>query len=211
MLVFFALASLAGLVAALILPGLSDLVLLAGPCLLASLWLIWQRFWPKQQGRPKPAAPKSAPKTHVIVDGSNVMHWQDGTPSLVPVVSAVLALEARGHTVGVIFDANAGYKTHDRYQGDRAMARQLRLPEDRVLVVPKGTPADVYILEAARDLRARVVTNDRYRDWLETFPEAAEPGFLIRGGAAKNGEVWLNQGDLEAANPAKANSAAVRP
>ena len=211
MLVLFALASLAALAAVLILPGLSDLVLLAGPCLLASLWLIWQRFWPKRRHRPKPAPQKSAPKPHVIVDGSNVMHWQNGTPSLVPVVSAVLALEARGYAVGVIFDANAGYKTHDRYQGDRAMARRLRLPEDQVLVVPKGTPADAYILEAARDLRARVVTNDRYRDWLETFPEAAEPGLLIRGGAAENGEVWLNPGDLEAANPAKANSSAVCP
>ena len=104
--------------------------------------------------------------------------------------------------MGVMFDANAGYKLQDRYQDDRHMARQLRLPEDRVLVVPKGVPADQYILTAARDLGARVVTNDRYRDWLERFPEAAEPGFLIRGGASEAGEVWLNPRDLAAAAPA---------
>lgn len=197
MLVFFALLSLAALVTALIQPGLSDLVLLAGPCLLASLWLIWQRFWPKLRHQPKPAPPKPAPKAHVIVDGSNVPHWNGRVPSLDTVVSVVKALEAKGLTPGVVFDTNAVYKTHDRYQDDAEMARRLGLPADRVLVVPKGTPADLFILQAARELRARVVTNDRYRNWQADFPEVAGPGFLSRGGVHE-GAAWLNDRDLAA-------------
>jgi len=111
--------------------------------------------------------------------------------SLDPVVQAVRQLEARGLKVGVIFDANAGYKTHDRYQDDAAMARRLGLPEERVLVVPKGTVADRFILQAARRLGAKVISNDRYRDWLAEFPEAANPGFLIRGGV-RQGVLWLD-------------------
>lgn len=193
MIVFLAFLSLLGVVAAVVLPGWSDLLLLAGPCLVASLWLWW-----RGRGAARKAKAGKADGPHVVIDGSNVMHWQDNVPSLVPVVSAVLALEARGFTVGVIFDANVGYKIHHRYLGHHAMARRVNLPEDQVFVVPKGTVADQYILMAARDLGARVVTNDRYRDWVEAFPEVAAPGFLIRGSANDRGEVRLNAGDLAA-------------
>lgn len=211
MVVFLAFLSLFGVAVALTLPGWSDLLLLAGPSLVASLWLWWRGRQDKpmrqdaaeadRSGGPfrrKAAVARRKPGPHVIIDGSNVMHWQGGAPSLVPVVSAILALESKGFTVGVIFDANVGYKTHDRYQDDREMARRLSLPEERVLVVPKGTPADEYILTAAQDLAARVVTNDRFRDWRDRFPRVADPGFLIRGGANDQGEVWLNPRDLTA-------------
>lgn len=210
MIVILAFLSLFGVVVAVVLPGWSDLLLLAGPCLAASLWLLWRGLRSRRRRRdalvgksgPSPfrrkARAQASTGPHVIIDGSNVMHWQGNMPSLVPVVAAVLALEARGFTVGVIFDANVGYKIHDRFLGHHAMARRVNLPEDQVFVVPKGTVADQYILMAARDLGARVVTNDRYRDWLEAFPEAAEPGFLIRGSANDRGEVTLNAGDLAA-------------
>ncbi len=65
------------------------------------------------------------------------------------------------------------------------------LPGDQVVVVPKGTVADLTVLAAARDLGARVVTNDRYRDWAEQHPEVREPGHLVRGGY-RDGQLWLN-------------------
>ena len=49
------------------------------------------------------------------------------------------------------------------------------------MAVPKGSPADQHILTAARDLGARVVSNDRFRDWSDAFPEVREPGRLVRG------------------------------
>lgn len=211
MIAFIALISLAGVVLAAVKPEYSDLLLLAGPCLLASLWLLWRgggsadrssgrssdrlskRLNRLRDGADRPV--QRATREHVIIDGSNVMHWDAGKVSLTPVVQAIEVLAAQRMTVGVIFDANAGYKLEDRYRDDAHMARALGLPEDRVLVVPKGVPADHYILSAARGLRARVVTNDRYRDWQADFPEVGQAGFLIRGGM-KNGALWLDKRDL---------------
>jgi hypothetical protein len=214
MIVILAFLSLLGVVAAVVLPGWSDLVLLAGPCLLASLWLWWRgrigrvrKAEPKgrsgrplRRGKAQPMAP-SGPQA--ILDGSNILYWQDNTPSLEPVLQVIRIMAGKGYAVGVMFDANAGYKIGERYLDDRHLAGRLGLPDDRVLVVPKGVPADQYILGAARKLGARVVTNDRYRDWAEAHPEVARPGFLIRGGV-REGAVWLNERDLAAGEPATA-------
>jgi len=51
--------------------------------------------------------------------------------------------------------------------------------------------ADSYLLTVARDDNAPIVTNDRYRDWADDFPEIARPGRLIRGGY-RNGTLWLD-------------------
>jgi hypothetical protein len=117
----------------------------------------------------------------VILDGSNVMHWGTGAPSLDTVRRVVEALEAQGLRPGIVFDANAGWKLFGRYVDDAEFARALGLKASRVLVVPKGTPADPVILQAARDRGARVVTNDRFRDWAGQFPEIAREGRLVRG------------------------------
>lgn len=186
------LVSAASLVAALVLPGLSDLVLVAGPALLASLIvLILRLLRPPARPRPQSTTPAPAPaRAYVVVDGSNVMHWKDNTPSLETLREVVAALQKLGYTPGIVFDANAGYKLEGRYRHDGALARALHLPEDRIMVVPKGTQADELILAAARDLDARIVSNDRFRDRAEGHPEVLQPGHLIRGGY-RDGKLWL--------------------
>ena len=198
--------SLGGVAAAVLVPGWSDLILLAGPAALASLWLLARAAMAPAPPRdlsylddePTGARGKrhrNAPPKWVIVDGSNVMHWQDDTPRIEPLHDVLAHLSRAGMTAGVVFDANAGYLVAGKYQHDQAFGRLLGLPEDRIMVVPKGTPADPTILTIARDLGARVVTNDRYRDWAADFPEIRRPGFLIRGGY-RDGRLWL---DLDAA------------
>lgn len=161
-------------------PDWSDVLMVSLPCSLASLWLLW-RAW------------RNPLEAHewVILDGSNVMHWQRGVPSLDPVRDVLVQLAEQGFTAGVMFDANAGYKLGDRYQSDRALSARLKLPVDRVMVVPSGTPADPYILAAARDYGARIVSNDQFRDWAEEFPEVSKPGFLISGNY-RNGALQLH-------------------
>jgi len=122
---------------------------------------------------------KSAPV--VLLDGSNIMHWRSGEPDLEPVREVVDNLSRRGFRTGVVFDANAGYKLEGRYRHHEVLARKLGLPQDLVMVVNKGEPADLMILRVAQDFGARVVTNDRFRDWADRFPKVAEPGFLISG------------------------------
>jgi len=190
--------SIAAAMAALLLPGLSDLLLLAVPCGLASLILLARAIILRRK----------TPLLWVVIDGSNVMHWQDGTPRIATLRAVIAALQRAGITPGVMFDANAGYKLADRFMNDTALAHQLGLRPDRVMVVPRGEPADPAILTAARDLGARVVTNDRFRDWAADFPEVLTPGFLIPGGT-RDGQIWL---DLGTAAPLRIlHNAEIRP
>ena len=127
----------------------------------------------------------------VVVDGSNVMYWKDNTPRIETVREVLDHLSASGFTPGIMFDANAGYLLTGKYEHDGAFEKLLGLPRDHVMVVNKGVPADISILTAARDLGARIVSNDRYRDWADTYPEVHDPGHLIRGGY-RNGVLWLD-------------------
>jgi Zc3h12a-like Ribonuclease NYN domain len=142
--------------------------------------VLWRRRKPGRAQKP----------SWVLVDGSNVMHWQDQTPSLEPVKAVIRLLVAQGQVPGVVFDANAGWKLQGRYLHDGDLARLLGLERRQVLVVEKGTPADPFLLQTARKFGARIVTNDRYRDWAEKHPEVLKPGFLIRGGM-RDGKLWL--------------------
>jgi len=135
------------------------------------------------------------PKNWIVVDGSNVMHWQDNTPQLAPLLCVIEDLKKRGFAPGVVFDANAGYKLFGKYLDERELSRMLVLPLNQLLVVPKGIQADPYIIETALKFNAPIVTNDRFRDWAETYPEVTEPGFLIWGGI-KEGKPWLRYPDL---------------
>lgn len=175
--------SLTGVMVALVLPGLSDLGMLAGLCAVASLFLLVQAWLRGAKAKPK----------WVVIDGSNVMHWKDNAPDIDTLREVLRTLRDQGFTPGVVFDANAGYKLTGGYKHNRALGRLLGLPEDRVVVVPKGTPADPRILAAARDMGARVVSNDRFRDWETDFPEVKTAGHLIPGGY-RDGAVWLDLG-----------------
>jgi hypothetical protein len=126
----------------------------------------------------------------ILVDGSNVMHWQDKLPQIDPLRRVVEDLKRLGYAPGVVFDANAGWKLFGRYVNESEMAFLLDLPREQVLVAPKGTPADPYLLMTALEFKARIVTNDRYRDWAGEYPEVQDKGFLIPGGL-RDGRVWL--------------------
>lgn len=174
------LISAAGVALALTNPAWTDVLLVAGPCLVAGLLIfVWTVFRRPKSGK------------WAILDGSNVMHWKDKTPRLDAVREVISHLEARGYTAGVVFDANAGHLLAGKYQHDDKLARRLSLPEENVLVVNKGEPADPRILSMARDMGAIVVTDDRYRDWAEEFPEIRTPGHLVRGGY-RDGTLWLD-------------------
>lgn len=121
------------------------------------------------------------PRRWVVVDGSNVLYWGGGGPDLATLQAVIGDLQARGLTPAVWFDANVGYLIGQRYQGPADMAQRLGLPLRQVFVAPKGTPADPLLLEGAQQLQARIVSNDRYRDWAAQHPIVLEPGRLVGG------------------------------
>ncbi|MFN7002466.1 MAG: NYN domain-containing protein [Roseinatronobacter sp.] len=179
--------SLIGLGLGLVLPGYEDLAFLSFITGLGGLILFISALLRSLQGgrarafggfdeTDEDAAPI------VVLDGSNIMHWRKGEPDLGPVREVIDDLSRRGFRTGVVFDANAGYKLEGRYRHHEVLARKLGLSQDLVMVVNKGEPADFTILRVAQDFGARVVTNDRFREWTDQFPKVAEPGFLISGG-----------------------------
>lgn len=178
-----------------------ELLMVAGPAALASLW-IWFRAWlarvklPEDRSVRERSLRRVAPRRRklkqklIVVDGSNVMHWKDNTPQLSTLLEVLRALEARGFSPGVVFDANAGYKIAGIYKHDFGFGKVLGLPQDRVMVVNKGEPADPVVLAAAAEHGVRVVSNDRFRDWAADFPEVTDPAHFLRGGY-RDGVLWL--------------------
>lgn len=179
------LVSLVGVAVAMSSSGWSDLILLAGPCAIASAYILFA------EARRWVGAKTHEPQRSIIIDGSNVMYWHDGTPRIECVQDAVRRLTDLGFRPGVMFDANAGHLFAGTYRSNRAISKLLDLPEDSVLVVPKGSPADPYILKAAREMGAPVISNDRFRDWAKDYPEVARPGHLVKG-EYRQGQLWFD-------------------
>ncbi|WP_095595607.1 NYN domain-containing protein [Actibacterium pelagium] len=132
--------------------------------------------------------PKRLP--YIAVDGSNVLYWDDDTPSLNTVKRVAEQLRVDGFQAVIWFDANVGYLVSDRYLGPRALAHHLGLHPRYVRVAGKGTPADPLVIEAAATLNARIVTNDRFRDWEETYPQVKDKALFVRG-SVRNGALKL--------------------
>ncbi len=192
------LASLVGVAASVSRPDLGDFILLAGPCAVASIILLFRESKVRLLGR------GDQPARVVVVDGSNVMYWRDGTPRIEPVQEVVRHLVASGFTIGVMFDANAGHLFAGAYRDDKAISKLLGLPQKDVMVVPSGRPADPYILDAARERGGVIISNDRFRDWAADYPEVQNPGHLIKGEYRQGGlwfdfanDDWAEQGTSE--------------
>lgn len=130
---------------------------------------------------------RRARRQYIVIDGSNVMHWQGRQPSVATLRTVLTELIRRGFTPVVWFDANVGYKIGDRYLGPHPLAKLLDISAQQVLVAPKGLPADPLLLDCAIKLQTKVVTNDRFRDWAESYPQAKEPGFLVTGNICDGG------------------------
>jgi hypothetical protein len=126
----------------------------------------------------------------IVVDGSNVMHWQDDVPRIEALERVLADLAAKGFVPHVFFDANVGYKLVGRHVDPGDLARALALPRSQVFVAPSRTPADPLLIAHAIRVRARVVSNDRFRDWRDEFPALGDKGFLVPG-RLRGGEVEL--------------------
>ena len=158
---------------------------LLGVCLLGLVALgLW---FGRDRRRPvaKPVAGPEARGLLLLVDGSNVMHWGEGVPSMPVLRLVVQAIAARGFVPLVYFDANVGYKLADRYLSEAEIAAQFPgVQADQIVIVPGGQPADPHIIEAALRHQSRVVTNDRFMDWRAQYPAIREKGFLVKGRVA---------------------------
>ena len=104
-----------------------------------------------------------------LVDGSNVAHsTEGGEPRLENIVLVCRKLDDEGYEPIVVADAALRHQIDDKTEYEK------RIGEGRIRQAPAGTDADYFILSFARELDAYVVSNDRFRDRAEAFPEARD-------------------------------------
>jgi hypothetical protein len=108
-------------------------------------------------------------KQIVLVDGSNVAHSTEGEKAqLANIVAMSEKMREEGFEPVVVVDAAL------RHQIDDAAGYERLVDSGAVRQAPAGTDADYFLLSFARELDARIVSNDRFRDRLTAFPDASE-------------------------------------
>jgi len=105
----------------------------------------------------------------VLVDGSNVAHSTEGErPQLANIIAVRRKLADEGREPIVVVDASLRHQIDDR-------AGYEQLVDDGIVrQAPAGTDADYFLLSFARELDARIVSNDRFRDRIKQFPESID-------------------------------------
>jgi hypothetical protein len=133
----------------------------------------------------RPDEPEERMARIVIVDASNVAHSTEGPRPLLENIRVMAdKLREEGYEPIILADAALRHQIDD----DDAYERMVEAGEIRQ--APAGTDADYFILSFAREMDAGVVSNDRFKDRLEAFPEARER--VIRY-MIVNGEVVLER------------------
>lgn len=115
----------------------------------------------------------------VLVDASNVAHATEGGEARLENIKIVQAkLLEDGFEPLVVADAAL------RHQIDNKTAYEAMIENGQVHQAPAGTDADFFILSFARELNARILTNDRFRDRATEFAEERERiiRYMIVGG-----------------------------
>lgn len=105
----------------------------------------------------------------VLVDGSNVAHSSEGEKARLHNIWLVKQkLEGEGLEPIVVADAAL------RHQIDEVEKYEALIDDGKIRQAPAGTDADYFILAFARELDAYIVSNDRFRDRQDSFPDARE-------------------------------------
>ena len=119
---------------------------------------------------PIPALPDGMTKKSriAIVDGSNVAHsTEGGSARLENIILMRDKLIEKGLEPVLVVDAAL------RHQIDDTPAYEQMVERGEVKQAPAGTDADYFILSFARELGARIVSNDRFRDRMPEFKDVS--------------------------------------
>lgn len=104
-----------------------------------------------------------------LVDGSNVAHSTEGEKARLRNIELICEkLTEEGLEPIVVADAAL------RHQIDEPERYEALVEDGTIRQAPAGTDADYFILSFARELDASIVSNDRFRDRIDAFPDARE-------------------------------------
>ena len=109
---------------------------------------------------------QTAELPRVLVDASNVAHATEGGEARLRNIQLVQdKLREEGFEPLIVADAAL------RHQIDNKGDYEKLIDDGKVHQAPAGTDADYFILSFARELEARILTNDRFRDRAQEFAE----------------------------------------
>lgn len=118
--------------------------------------------------RPHDSGPRPQSE-RVIVDASNVAHSTEKNPASLANVRLVRdRLTEDGLTPILVADAALRHQIDDQ-DGYEALVQAGEIKQ-----APAGTDADYFILSFARELDASVLSNDRFKDRIASFPEVKD-------------------------------------
>jgi hypothetical protein len=113
--------------------------------------------------------PRQERSGKALVDGSNVAHSSEGGQGRLRNIELVVEkLHEEGLEPIVVADAAL------RHQIDEPEKYEALIEAGEIRQAPAGTDADFFILSFARELDANIVSNDRFRDRLESFPDSRD-------------------------------------
>ncbi|HEU5175693.1 MAG TPA: hypothetical protein VFT96_13140 [Gemmatimonadaceae bacterium] len=114
----------------------------------------------------KPETQRQARSNVVLVDGSNVAHSSEGgAPRLANILVVRDKLIEDGLDPIIVVDAALRHQIDD----DRRFEELVE--GGTIRQAPAGTDADYFLLEFAEEFDASIVSNDRFRDRIEKYPE----------------------------------------
>jgi hypothetical protein len=114
----------------------------------------------------KPETQRQARSNVVLVDGSNVAHSSEGgAPRLANILAVRDKLIEDGLDPIIVVDAALRHQIDD----DRRFEELVE--GGTIRQAPAGTDADYFLLEFAEEFDASIVSNDRFRDRIEKYPE----------------------------------------
>lgn len=102
----------------------------------------------------------------VVVDGNNVAHYlsSDGVPRASNLVIAHRSLSNSG--LSPVFVVSAALK----HRIDKPAALSQMIDDGLLREAPRGKDDDLFIIRTAQELRADIVSNDRFLKYLNRFP-----------------------------------------
>ena len=126
--------------------------------------------------------------TLYLLDGSNILHWGKAGRgvSLRPVLAIAEELKRRGETYQVYFDASARHLLKASAGELEQYEKLLADDPDHFQQVPAGTRADDFLLLiASQDDSAKIMTQDRFKDYADRYPQVVRadrllPGMVVR-------------------------------
>lgn len=121
----------------------------------------------------------------ILLDGSNIVFWRGGQAQGDVAELVTRALLVRRFGPVIYFDNSIDqHMTQQQIEILRDLAG--------IVVAPRGVQADGLLLEACKQGRIQIVSNDRFRVWRSQYPKLRNE-WLVTGSVGKGGRVSFSK------------------